>query len=62
MPGMLTFLRLRVESEVGETMQNGATAGICEIYKHSIQTLSVENYSNFHLIILLFIHLIIESL
>jgi hypothetical protein len=33
MPGMLTFLRWRVESEVGETMQNGATAGICENYK-----------------------------
>jgi hypothetical protein len=30
MLGTLTFLRWQVESEVGETMQNGATAGICE--------------------------------
>jgi hypothetical protein len=34
MLGMLTFLRLRVESEMGKTMQNGATAGICENYQN----------------------------
>lgn len=37
MPGMLTFLRLRVEGEMGKTMQNGATAGICENYLRNLQ-------------------------
>ena len=32
MSGMLTFLRWQVVSEAEKTMQNGATAAICEDY------------------------------